>query len=133
MQDLRRRTDIIIKPADKGGVVVVWSRDLNNQEAHRQLSDNRFYLHLDADPTRDDQKTVKDTIRAMIATCELPPTGQHLVVSTPRTSRFYRGSPIGFSGSGIWLISRSGFGILKEKGDEIRDCNYDRDTGFGNF
>ena len=30
-----------------------------------------------------------------------------------------RGSPIGFSGSGIWLISRSEFGILKEKGDEI--------------
>ena len=44
-----------------------------------------------------------------------------------------RGSPIGFSGSGIWLISRPGFGILKEKGDEIRDCNYDRDTGFGVF
>ena len=42
-----------------------------------------------------------------------------------------RGSPIGFSGSRIWLISRPGFGILKEKGDEIRDCNYDRDTGFG--
>ena len=45
----------------------------------------------------------------------------------------YRGSPIGFSGSGIWLISRPGFGILKEKEDEIRDCNYDRDTGFGDF
>ena len=44
-----------------------------------------------------------------------------------------RGSPIGFSGSGIWLISRAGFWILKEKGDEIRDCNYDRDTGFGDF
>ena len=47
--------------------------------------------------------------------------------------RSYRGSPIGFSGSGIWLISRPRFGILKEKGDEIRDCNYDRDTGFGDF
>ena len=34
-----------------------------------------------------------------------------------------RGSPVRFSGSGIWLISRPGFGILKEKGDEIRDCN----------
>ena len=44
-----------------------------------------------------------------------------------------RGSPIGFSGSGIWLISRPGFGILKEKGDEIRDFNCDRDTGFGDF
>ena len=44
-----------------------------------------------------------------------------------------RGSPIGFSGSGIWLISRPGCGILKERGDEIRDYNYDRDTGFGDF
>ena len=44
-----------------------------------------------------------------------------------------RESPIGFSGSGIWLISRPGFRILEEKGDEIRDCNYDRDTGFGDF
>ena len=42
-------------------------------------------------------------------------------------------SPVGFSVSGIWLISRPGFGILKEKGGEIRDCNYDRDTGFGDF
>ena len=34
-----------------------------------------------------------------------------------------RGSSIGFSG----------FGILKERGDEIRDCSYDRDTGSGDF
>ena len=46
---------------------------------------------------------------------------------------FMRGSPIGFSGSWIWHISRSGFGILKERGDEIWDYNYDRDTGFGDF
>ena len=32
-----------------------------------------------------------------------------------------RGSPICFLGSGIWLISRPGFRILKEKGHEIRD------------
>ena len=46
---------------------------------------------------------------------------------------YFGGSPIGFSESGIWLISRPGFGILKEKGDEIRDYNYDRDTAFGDF
>ena len=40
----------------------------------------------------------------------------------------HRGSPIG-----IRLISSPGFGILKERGDEIRDCNYDRDMGFGDF
>ena len=46
---------------------------------------------------------------------------------------FMRGSPIGFTGFGICLISRPGFGILKESGDKIWDCNYDRDSGFGDF
>ena len=49
------------------------------------------------------------------------------------TETNYRGSPIGFSGFGIWLISRPGFGILKEKEDVIRDCNFDRDTGLDDF
>ena len=78
-----------IKPADKGGAVVVWKRDLYVQEANRQLSDNRFYQRLDADPIQQDQKIVKDTIKAMIASSELPPTAKHLVVTTPRTSCFY--------------------------------------------
>ena len=50
-----------------------------------------------------------------------------------RYVRLFRGYPIGFSGSGIWLFSRPGLGILKEKGYEIWDCNYDQDTGFGDF
>ena len=40
---------------------------------------------------------------------------------------------MGFSGFGIWLILRPGFGILRERRDEIRDCDYGRDTGFGDF
>ena len=44
---------------------------------------------VSTDPTRHDQKIVKDTIRDMIAMCDLPTTAQHLVVSTPCTSRFY--------------------------------------------
>ena len=32
-----------------------------------------------------------------------------------------RGSSIGFSGSGIWLFERSGFGILGEKSGDIRN------------
>ena len=54
-------------------------------------------------------------------------------IKVKMNSDFIRGSPIGFSGSGIWLISRPGFGILKRKGDKIRDCNYNWDKGFGDF
>ena len=50
-----------------------------------------------------------------------------------KVSSHGRGSPIDFSGSGIWLILRPGFGILGEKGSEIRDCRYERDTRFEDF
>ena len=42
-------------------------------------------------------------------------------------------TPIGFSGSGIWLILRPGFGIFEGKGSEIRDLDMNGNTGFGNF
>ncbi|KAK2563192.1 hypothetical protein P5673_013544 [Acropora cervicornis] len=38
---LTKRDDIIIKPVDKGGAVIVLSRPLYDAEAHRQLSDGR--------------------------------------------------------------------------------------------
>ena len=45
LQSLRSRQDII-KPADKGGGMVVWEyRDLYITEAHRQLDDNQFPLY----------------------------------------------------------------------------------------
>ena len=37
-----KRDDIVIKPTDKGGAVVIWSRSLYDAEAHKQLSDGRF-------------------------------------------------------------------------------------------
>ena len=69
--------------------MVVWKLDLYIQEANRQLSDDRFYQRIDADPIQQDQKIVKNTIKDMRASCELPPMAKHLVVTTPRTSRFY--------------------------------------------
>ena len=43
LKNLNKRRDIIIKPADKGGAVVVWRSDLYQQEAFRQLSNKSFY------------------------------------------------------------------------------------------
>ena len=39
----KKRKDIVIKAADKGGAVVVWRADLYQKEALRQLSDTSFY------------------------------------------------------------------------------------------
>ena len=89
MRNLRRRTDVVIKPADKGGAVVVWARPLYIQEAQKQLCEQRFYQKLSADPLQDYQRKVKSTVNEMIATWALPPSVKNLVVTTPHTSRFY--------------------------------------------
>ena len=86
---LSKQEDIVIKPADKGGAVVVWKRSLYLEEAQRQLSDARFYQRLSHDCTKENQQTIKSVVHDLISTCELPPTASNLVVSSPRTSQFY--------------------------------------------
>ena len=46
---LRHRSDIVIKPVHKGGAVVVWDRNLYQQEADKQLSDTTFYEKRERD------------------------------------------------------------------------------------
>jgi hypothetical protein len=48
LQSLRARDGIVIKPADKGGTLVVWRADLYRNEAHRQLGDATFYSWVDS-------------------------------------------------------------------------------------
>ena len=43
IKGLQEIKDIVIKPADKGGAIVVWRRDLYFQEALRQISNTDFY------------------------------------------------------------------------------------------
>ena len=42
---------MIVKPADKGGAIVIWPRDAYLAEAYRQLNDSNHYLKLTYDPT----------------------------------------------------------------------------------
>ena len=48
---LRSRSDIIIKPADKGSAVVIIDHQKYIDEAHRQLNDPKNYKCLDSNPT----------------------------------------------------------------------------------
>ena len=89
LHSLRNRRDVVIKPADKGGAVVVWRADLYKEEALRQLSDTNFYSQVDKDLTPSNQKLVKETINSFIADGSLPPTAKNLFVVTPRTSHIY--------------------------------------------
>ena len=58
LKRLRRRTDIVIKSADKGSGVVVMDRYWYIDECSRQLNDSKFYKTLDKDITTDIQKRI---------------------------------------------------------------------------
>ena len=89
LKSFRSRKDVTIKPADKGGDVVVWRTDLYKQEAARQLADSKFYVRTEKDLTLDNQKVVKTTINELISNQKLPSTARNLVINTPRTSHIY--------------------------------------------
>ncbi|KAL9954237.1 hypothetical protein ACROYT_G041745 [Oculina patagonica] len=53
------------------------------------MADGRFYERIDHDPIKENQRTVKSTINAMINANELPSTAKNLIVPMRKTSRFY--------------------------------------------
>lgn len=86
---MRNRTDIVIKPADKRGAVVVWDWNLYLEEATKQLSDTHFYQQIGRDVTETHQKEIFSVVTQAIATGDLPPKMKNLNVDHPRTSIFY--------------------------------------------
>ncbi len=62
IQELSRDKDIIIKPADKGGAIVVQNMADYKKEAYHQLNDEQFYRKLKINPTSDFQKKILDVI-----------------------------------------------------------------------
>ena len=80
-------SDIIIKPADKGGATVVLNRDDYVQEAVRQLSNEVYYQRLDADPTHHFVKELQDVVDS----CS-PATRsklRHMIPANPKPGVFY--------------------------------------------
>ncbi|KAL8576769.1 hypothetical protein ACOMHN_067667 [Nucella lapillus] len=89
LEELRRRSDIVVKPADKGGAVVVWRKDLYLQEAGRQLSNTNSYSQISRPTTKTDNTLVRKTIKTAISTGYLPPEAINAVCNEPRESNFY--------------------------------------------
>uniref|UniRef100_A0A8C5PUJ4 Reverse transcriptase domain-containing protein n=1 Tax=Leptobrachium leishanense TaxID=445787 RepID=A0A8C5PUJ4_9ANUR len=53
LRELMQDNDIVIKPADKGGGIVIMTADYYNNEAMRILGDATTYRHLKKDPSMD--------------------------------------------------------------------------------
>lgn len=65
LQQLKNNTDIIIKPADKGGNIVILNRQDYINEGLRQLSDQNYYKELDQPIYKSNIKTLRTLITAL--------------------------------------------------------------------
>lgn len=89
LKTLKTRTDIVVKPADKGGATVVWDKSLYIEEGLKQLSDTSFYVKLNVDVTDDNNCVVKSVIESEINENNLPDEASSLVVRKPKCSKLY--------------------------------------------
>ena len=89
ISSLRKREDITMKQADKGGAVVVWRKDLCISEAERQPSDATAYAEVHHDLTEENQIEISHTVKTMIKNFVLPSTACKLIHPCPKTSNIY--------------------------------------------
>lgn len=90
LQTLRRNEDIIIKPADKGGSIVIMNKEDYIKEANRQLDNRQHYRKLYTDPTIAWKQEIDEILQAgedlEILT---PKERKNIITKHPRTSSFY--------------------------------------------
>ena len=90
LNELNRRTDIVIKRADKGSGTVVLRRDWYINECLRQLSDTKFYRQLNTDITKDIQTRVRIYVERMHKDNVIDDeTKRFLIQTDPKAGRFY--------------------------------------------
>ena len=90
MRDLHNNNNIIIKPADKGGSIVIMNKADYIQEAHRQLFNPEHYKPLTSDPTTIYNKYIHHHIdQAWRLGIITDTTKESLQTKNPRTSTFY--------------------------------------------
>ncbi|GFR75306.1 hypothetical protein ElyMa_002184400 [Elysia marginata] len=90
LKDLKTNTNIIIKPADKEGAVVVMNTADYTTECTKQLSNTLYYKKLESDPTATYNNTIKRVLQEGMDKQELDmKTGHSLLQPHPTPDRFY--------------------------------------------
>nr|XP_054761537.1 ankyrin repeat, PH and SEC7 domain containing protein secG-like [Lytechinus pictus] len=109
LSSLKNRSDIIIKPADKGSAVVVMDRQQYIDEAMKHLNNRSHYALLDSDPTYFLRKLndIKD---------QIPETA---IIGTLDVSSLYTNIPHDEAKDGnVQLVKE-----LVEMGDDVNEAN----------
>ena len=90
MRDLHNNTDIIIKPVDKGGSIVIMNTIDYIQEAQRKLLNPEHYKTLNTDPTVTYNKHIHHIIdQAWRLGIINDTTKENLQTKNPKISTFY--------------------------------------------
>lgn len=90
LRTLRDDQTIVIKPADKGGAVVVLDRSVYIAEGFRQLGNSKFYRELPSNPTDKFESEIKDALTTLRKAGQI--TDKTFKALIPRNSgpgRFY--------------------------------------------
>ena len=90
LNNLKKREDIIITKADKGGAVVILNVEDYLKEANRQLDNTEFYKKIVHDLTETHAEIINKTIKDFAKEKLLPEhVAKALRVENPKTARFY--------------------------------------------
>eukprot|EP00061_Rhincodon_typus_P011436 g36438.t1 len=69
---LKTNRNIVIKPADKGGAIVIQNRMDYSKEVYQQLSNPEHYRQLPADPTREHTGQLNRLVKILIQSFRVP-------------------------------------------------------------
>ncbi|CAH2300453.1 Hypothetical predicted protein, partial [Pelobates cultripes] len=87
INDLKNNHAITIKPADKGGAVVIMNTQDYIKEGDRQLSDDKYYRKLNEDPTKEYTSQLRELIKSFPENLHLEL--QSLIPTSPCMGTFY--------------------------------------------
>lgn len=59
---MEKNKEIVVRPADKGGAIVVLSKEYYNRELLGQLCDTNTYLKLKGNPTKEYKRELSDLV-----------------------------------------------------------------------
>ena len=90
ISELLSNTEVVIKPADKGGATVIQNRCDYITEGERQLSDEKFYMKMEEDLTDKHNAMITQQLEAMRLRGEITDRVKaYLTVDNPRTPELY--------------------------------------------
>jgi hypothetical protein len=90
IQVLKERDDIVIKPVDKGSVVVVMEKVNYLEEKNRQVTDERFYKKMDSEPTKEFSTRIIQELKFKTENSHIEKNiFDYLKPDKPKAGRFY--------------------------------------------